>query len=191
MTGSSQCYTVFPTAIGSCALVWHDAGILWVQLPDESVAATRRRVQARFPEAVEVDPTSAPVKDDTTHITRAVAGAVADIQALLDGQPRDLSHLPLDMQQTPAFHRRVYEMTRAIGPGSVSTYGDVARAVGSPGAARAVGQALARNPFAIVVPCHRVLAAGHRPGGFSAPGGIVTKSKMLEIEQAPLGLKGL
>jgi methylated-DNA-[protein]-cysteine S-methyltransferase len=91
------------------------------------------------------------------------------------------------MAAVPEFHRRVYELTRAIPPGQVLTYGEVAARLGEPGAARAVGQALGRNPFAPVIPCHRVLAAGGKPGGFSAEGGAVTKLRMLEIEGAPLG----
>jgi methylated-DNA-[protein]-cysteine S-methyltransferase len=98
-----------------------------------------------------------------------------------------LLDLPLDMEGVPPFHRRVYELARAIPPGEVLTYGEVARRLGDPGASRAVGQALGHNPYAPVVPCHRVLAAGGRSGGFSAEGGAATKLKMLEIERARFG----
>jgi methylated-DNA-[protein]-cysteine S-methyltransferase len=110
--------------------------------------------------------------------------AITRIQALLTGARDDLADLPLALEGVPEFHRQVYAVARAIPPGEVLTYGEVARRIGEPGAARAVGQALGRNPFAPVVPCHRVLAAGGRSGGFSAEGGAATKLKMLEIEQA-------
>jgi len=108
------------------------------------------------------------------------------IVALLRGEPSDLSAIVIDMDQLPAFHRRVYEAARTIPPGMTLSYGDIAARVGAPGAARAVGQALGRNPFPIVVPCHRVLAAGGKIGGFSAQGGIATKHRMLAIEGAQL-----
>ena len=113
--------------------------------------------------------------------------AIARVQALLAGARDDLCDLPLEMDGVPPFHQRVYEITRAIPPGEVLTYGEVARRIGEPGAARAVGQALGKNPFAPVVPCHRVLAAGGKSGGFSAEGGADTKLRMLEIERARLG----
>ncbi|RZJ10583.1 MAG: MGMT family protein, partial [Haliea sp.] len=99
----------------------------------------------------------------------------------------DLSDIPLDMAGVPPFHRRVYEIARAIPPGRVLTYGEVAQRLGEPGAARAVGQALGHNPFAPVIPCHRVLAANRQGGGFSAGGGVSTKLRMLEIERAQFG----
>jgi methylated-DNA-[protein]-cysteine S-methyltransferase len=116
-----------------------------------------------------------------------VQAAVVRVQRLLEGARDDLCDLPLDLATVPEFHRRVYEVARAIPPGEVLTYGEVARRLGDPGASRAVGQALGANPFAPVVPCHRVLAAGGRSGGFSAEGGALTKLKMLEIEGARLG----
>src|SRR5262249_61450420 len=96
----------------------------------------------------------------------------------------------LDRTGVPAFRRRVYEAARTIPPGQTLSYGEVAACAGSPGAARAVGQALGKNPFAIVVPCHRVLAAGGRVGGFSAQGGIATKLRLLALQSAPDGREG-
>jgi methylated-DNA-[protein]-cysteine S-methyltransferase len=116
----------------------------------------------------------------------AIQQAVDRIVALLRGEASDLSEIALDMDDVPAFHRRVYEMARTIPPGMTLSYGDIAARIGAPGAARAVGQALGRNPFPIVVPCHRVLAAGGKIGGFSAQGGIATKRRMLTIEDAPM-----
>jgi methylated-DNA-[protein]-cysteine S-methyltransferase len=123
--------------------------------------------------------------DDGRTLPPAIERAVADIVALLDGEKRDLSGIPLDDGDVDEFRRRVYAATRDIGPGETKTYGEIARAIGDPGAARAVGAALGANPFPIVIPCHRVLAADGALHGFSAPGGIATKRRMLEIERAP------
>jgi methylated-DNA-[protein]-cysteine S-methyltransferase len=109
---------------------------------------------------------------------------VAEIQRLLAGERRDLSSAALDMSAVPEFDRRVYIETRSIAPGQTLTYGDIATRLGDVGLSRAVGQALGRNPFPIIIPCHRVLAAGGKTGGFSAPGGTDTKRRLLEIEGA-------
>ena len=166
---------IFPTAIGACALAWSEGALVTVQLPEQSAAAMRARMQQRHPGLDEAEPPP------------FAQQAIQRIRALLAGERDDLADLPLDMSGLPAFHRQVYEIARAIPPGRVRTYGEIARELGDPGAARAVGQALGANPFAPVVPCHRVLAAGGRSGGFSAEGGTATKLKMLEIERAQLG----
>lgn len=166
---------VFATAIGWCGIAWNEIGLAGVQLPAGDEEATRAFMRARFPSAPD-EP--AP---------RNVQMAIARIQALLQGEPDALLDLPLDMSGVQPFHRRVYEITRAIPPGQTLTYGEVAARLGEPGAARAVGQALGHNPFAPVVPCHRVLAARSGAGGFSAEGGIATKLRMLQIEKAQLG----
>jgi methylated-DNA-[protein]-cysteine S-methyltransferase len=113
-----------------------------------------------------------------------VQGAIDDIVALLRGEPRDLSAVALDMAGVPPFDRRVYAVARTIAPGATLTYGDIAARLDAPDQARAVGEALGQNPFAIIVPCHRVLAASGKAGGFSAPGGIATKLRLLSIEGA-------
>jgi methylated-DNA-[protein]-cysteine S-methyltransferase len=117
----------------------------------------------------------------------AAQHAVDGVVALLSGAAVDLSAVPLDMERVPAFERRVYEVARTIPPGQTLTYGEVAARLGDPGAAREVGQALGRNPFAVIVPCHRVVAAGGKTGGFSATGGVTTKLRLLEIERARMG----
>lgn len=164
-------FSLFQTSIGRCALVFGDEAIATVCLPDNDPDATRRRVLRHFPAACEATPTA--VAHD----------AITRIVSLLAGRPSDLSPIPLDMSDVPPFHRRVYEVTRQIPPGATLSYGEVARRLGAPGAARAVGQALGRNPFAIVVPCHRVLAAHGKIGGFTATGGTETKRRMLAIER--------
>jgi O-6-methylguanine DNA methyltransferase len=162
----------FDTAIGRCGIAWSGQGIVGVQLPERSDRQTRARLLRRFPDMQETQPPS--------HVQRAIGGIVA----LLEGQPSDLSPIALDMDGVPPFHRRVYEVARAIAPGATRSYGDIAARLGEPGEARAVGEALAQNPFPIIVPCHRVLAAGGKVGGFSANGGIATKLRLLSIEGA-------
>jgi len=168
-------FTLFDTAIGACAIAWDASGIVGVMLPEANERTTRTRLARRFPDAHE-QATPPP------EVQRAIDGIIA----LLRGEAIDLRDIALDLTHLPLFNRRVYEIARRIPPGQTSTYGDIARQLGEPGAARAVGKALGENPFPIVVPCHRVLAAGHQPGGFSAPGGVSTKLRLLLIERARL-----
>jgi len=169
---SARGFALFDTEIGVCGIAWGERGIAATQLPEGDEARTRARLRRRFPGASE-QPTPA-----------AVRAAIRAVQALLRGEPIDLGAIELDDAALPEFDRRVYREARAIPPGETVTYGEIARRVGQPGAARAVGQALGRNPFAPVVPCHRVLAAGGRLGGFSARGGAEAKRRMLAIEGA-------
>lgn len=164
--------TLFDTPLGLCGLAWGPQGIRALQLPEASEDLTWTRLRGSFPQAER----SAPPE--------AVRQAIEAIAELLNGKARDLQEISLDMDRVPAFHRRVYEAAREILPGQTLTYGQLAARLGQPGSARAVGQALGRNPFPIIVPCHRILAAGGRPGGFSAPGGLATKFQLLAIEGA-------
>ena len=169
-------FTVFDTPVGGCALVWGERGLLvGVLLPEASDAATRSRVRRRYAGAQEAAP------------TLELQQVIERIRALLNGARDDLADIALDLSAVPPFHRRVYELARAIRPGSTRSYGEIATELGEPHAARAGGQALGANPFPIIVPCHRVLAAGAKAGGFSAPGGTRTKLRLLEIDGAPLG----
>jgi methylated-DNA-[protein]-cysteine S-methyltransferase len=163
---------LFDTAIGQCGIGWGPHGIRTVLLPASKPNATKARLLKRCPGAEETAP--------PPEIARAIQG----IQALLEGEKRDLAEIALDMTGVPEFNIRVYEIARAIPPGETLTYGEIAKRLGDPLLARDVGQALGQNPFAPVVPCHRVLAAGGKMGGFSAPGGVNTKRRMLEIEGA-------
>jgi methylated-DNA-[protein]-cysteine S-methyltransferase len=165
-------FALFDTALGRCAVAWGGRGLAGVLLPESRERDTRANVLHRFPDACE-----APPPPD-------VQGALDGIVAVLRGEVRDLSAVALDMDRVPPFHRRVYEVARTIPPGATLSYGEIASRLGARGASRAVGQALGRNPFAIVVPCHRVLAAGGKVGGFSANGGITTKLRLLSIEGA-------
>src|SRR5215831_19069724 len=170
---ADQAFTLFDTPIGRCAIAWGASGVVSVQLPSARELQTRAHLLQRFPEARELPPTP------------EVQRAVECIAAVLRGEASDLSNIALDMDGVPPFHRRVYELARSIPPGETISYGEIAAKLGAPGSARAVGQALGRNPFAIIVPCHRVLAAGGKVGGFSAVGGITTKLRLLAIEGAP------
>jgi len=165
-------FALFDTAIGRCAIAWGEGGVIGVKLPERSDAALRARIGRQHPDALEANPPP------------GIDAAISDIRRLMDGHRQDLSAIALDMSDVPEFERRVYAEARSIPPGETLTYGDIATRLGDVALSRAVGQALGRNPFAIVVPCHRVLAAGGKSGGFSAVGGVDTKRRILEIEGA-------
>ena len=165
-------YTHFDTALGRCAIAWGPAGIVAVELPGRDDAATLRRIRRARPDAVTGDPPP------------DVAAAIERIAGVLAGASDDLVGVRVDLSGVPEFNRRVYAAARAIPPGSTRSYGELADAIGERGGAQAVGQALGRNPVPIVVPCHRVLAADGSLRGFSAPGGLDTKRRMLELEGA-------
>lgn len=169
---STLSYSLFDTPIGPCAVVWGDKGIRGVLLPEPDAERTRARLLKRFPAAMETGPPP------------EIAAAIEAMTALLRGEPRDLTGIRLDTEGQDPFHRRACEAARAIPPGQTRTYGQLAAQLGEPHGAQAVGQAMGKNPFPIIVPCHRVVAAGGKSGGFSAPGGARTKLKMLEIEGA-------
>jgi methylated-DNA-[protein]-cysteine S-methyltransferase len=172
---TSAAFTLFESPIGDCAVVWGERGLVGVYLPQADPHATRARIRRRFEGAIEAPPPA--------DIQRAIDA----IGELLRGGDNDLRSVNLDMSRLPAFNQQVYAIARSIPPGRTRTYGELAAELGDPLLARAVGQALGANPFPIVVPCHRVMAAGGKAGGFSAPGGLATKLKLLEIERAPLG----
>lgn len=169
---TTQGFALFDTVIGRCGLAWGDRGLIGVQLPEATPGAAWARLRKRFPDAVEVEPPP------------EIEVVIDRIRHLLAGGRDDLADIVLDLEGQSAFHLRVYAIARAIPPGDTSTYGEVARAMGEPGAARAVGKALGENPWPIVVPCHRVLGSSGSMGGFSAPGGSATKARLLTIEKA-------
>lgn len=156
----------FDTAIGPCAIAWRGEAVARFALPGPDPA--RRMTDAhRLP----------------VPATGPRAAAISRIRAHLDGELDDLRSIPVDLTGLPEFHRAVYAVTRAIDPGRTLSYGEVAERTRNPGAAQAVGQALGRNPIPLIIPCHRVLAADHALHGFSAPGGIETKQRLLAIER--------
>ncbi|MBI1197810.1 MAG: methylated-DNA--[protein]-cysteine S-methyltransferase [Phenylobacterium sp.] len=165
-------YALFDTAIGFAGIAWNDAGLVACHLPERDAETARRGFLRRFPEASEAE------------VPVALATTVENIRALMRGEKATFEDTPLDLSRTPAFHAKVYEIARAIPPGETLTYGQIAEKLGDKLLARDVGAALGKNPWPIVVPCHRVTAAGGKPGGFSARGGVNTKLKLLAIEGA-------
>jgi methylated-DNA-[protein]-cysteine S-methyltransferase len=163
-------YTIFDTAIGRCGIAWGDLGIIGVQLPEVREIDTRKRLFHLYPEARELRP---PIN---------VEAAIEGIAMLLRGGASDLSDVTLDMTGIPAFSQRVYAFARSIPRGESRTYADVASALRASGAIHSVAQAIARNPFMIIVPCHRVLEAGHYADNISPNGGVISKRRLLSIE---------
>jgi len=168
----SYSFAIFDSAIGACGIVWNARGVAGVQIHDGTEAATRSRLLRRFAGAQEAKPPA--------HVQQAIDGVVA----LLRGEKRDLNDVTIDTEDLPELNRRVYVIARTIPPGSTLTYGEIAERLGDKLLAREVGQALGQNPIPLIVPCHRVLAAGGKTGGFSAPGGVVSKLRLLTIEGA-------
>jgi len=166
---------LFDTAVGRCGIAWNAHGVIGVQLPERHDGATRTRLGRRFPDAHEAA------------LPSHIAQVIADIVALLCGEKRDFSAVALDMDGVPEFHQKVYAVARTIPAGATLTYGDIATRLGDRTVAREVGEAMGQNPFPIIVPCHRVLAAGGKVGGFSAAGGVTTKLRLLDIEGAQVG----
>ncbi|MBY0532731.1 MAG: methylated-DNA--[protein]-cysteine S-methyltransferase [Xanthobacteraceae bacterium] len=164
-------FAIFDTALGHCGITWTSRGIAGVDLPAGSEEKTRARLKKRFPEAQEAGP--------APDIQKIVDGVVA----LIAGEKIDFSDVALDHAPLPEFSKRVYEIVRTIPIGHTLTYGDIAKKLGDVSLSREVGQAMGRNPTPIIMPCHRVVAASGKTGGFSAPGGIDTKMKLLSIER--------
>jgi methylated-DNA-[protein]-cysteine S-methyltransferase len=172
---SAQEFALFDTAIGQCGIIWGAGGIVGVQLPERHEGATRARLLRRYPSARETSPPT------------RVQQVIDNIAGLLRGEKRDLSDAALDMEGVTQFQRSVYAVARAIPAGATLSYGEIAAQLGDRSAAREVGEAMGQNPFPLIVPCHRVLAAGGKVGGFSAAGGITTKLRLLDIEGAQVG----
>lgn len=169
---SGRGYTIFDTMIGRCGIAWCHAGIVGVQLPEAREIETRRRLYQLYPEAREQRP------------PLSVEVAIEGIVALLRGQPGDLSDVALDLTGIHAFNQRVYRLAQAVPRGETRTYGEIAAGLGVSGAVHSVAQALARNPFVIIVPCHRVLEAGSYADRMSPHGGSISKRRLLSIEGA-------
>jgi len=165
-------YTIFNTGVGRCGIAWSDAGIVGVQLPEAREIETRKRLYKLYPDAREQRPPP------------DMEAAIEGIVALLRGEPADLSDVALDLSGVAAFHTRVYAFTRSIPRGETITYGEIASKLRLSGAVRSVAQALARNPFVIIVPCHRVLEAGGYADRISPHGGAISKRRLLSIEGA-------
>ncbi len=191
-------FTLFATAFGTCGLAWSTRGLIAVQLPEADEARTRARLQRRLATRASA-PASLPANAQRSAPSSTAPGearaAIASIVALFaaDGPAQahaderarahaSLQVLTLDDADQPALYRRIHALVRAIPPGSTRTYGEIARDLGDIALARAVGQAMGRNPWPIIVPCHRVLGSDGALTGFSAHGGVATKRRMLAIE---------
>jgi len=161
-------YALFDTTLGRCAIAWGERGIACVELPGRDDDATVRRIRRALPDAIEM---AAP-----EHISQAIAA----IQRLLAGEPEDLADVVVDLDGVPDFHRRVYDAARAIRPGETRSYGDIARTLGEPGAAQAVGRALGSNPIPFIIPCHRVVGSSGSLTGYAF--GLPFKRRVLEQE---------
>jgi methylated-DNA-[protein]-cysteine S-methyltransferase len=162
-------YCLFDTAIGPCGLAWNEHGVTRLQLPESDRGATEKRLSAGAAKASHAMPP-------------AIDQLITDIQNYMSGHGVDFASVAVDLTDIEAFERKVYAAARSIPWGRTLSYGELARQIGSPGAARAVGQALSHNPVPIIIPCHRILAKGRRIGGFSAHGGAVTKERLLALE---------
>ena len=165
-------YAIFDTGLGRCGIAWSDLGVMGVQLPEAREIDTRKRLFQLYPEARELRP--------PPNVEIALEG----IKALLRGGDSDLSEVALDMTGIPDFNQRVYAFTRTIPRGETRIYAEVAGALRASGAVYSVAQAIARNPFMIIVPCHRVLEAGHYADQISPNGGAISKRRLLSIEGA-------
>jgi methylated-DNA-[protein]-cysteine S-methyltransferase len=163
-------YCLFDTAIGAAGVAWSADGITRLQLPEAGRAATERRLRGRSASTAESQPPP------------QIARAIDAVQKYMEGEHIDFSGIKLDLTGVGPFHRSIYEALCRVGWGETTTYGALALQVGDPGASRAVGQAMGRNPIPVIIPCHRVLASGGKPGGFSAYGGAVTKQRLLALE---------
>ena len=169
---SGRGYTIFDTSVGRCGIAWGDLGVLGVQLPEAREIETRRRLFQLFPDARELRPSP------------DIQSAIEGIVALLRGKAADFSEVRLDMTGIPPFNARVYDFTRSIPRGETMTYGEVAARLGASGAVQSVAQAISKNPFMVIVPCHRVLEAGGYADRISAYGGSISKRRLLSIEGA-------
>jgi methylated-DNA-[protein]-cysteine S-methyltransferase len=172
-------YFIFETATGFCGIAWNDAGITRVQLPARSAEIAERRLLRRAPGAEPGMPTP------------MVSEAVAAVKRYFEGNETDFSRLTLDLGGQDEFFKRVYAAARRVKWGHTTTYGTLAKELGGgPETARDIGQAMAKNPIPLIIPCHRVLAAGGKIGGFSAPGGTAAKTRMLGLEGVQLKALG-
>jgi methylated-DNA-[protein]-cysteine S-methyltransferase len=162
-------YCLFDTAIGACGVAWSERGLTRLQLPESDRTATERRLRASAAKPTQATPAE-------------IDQLIANIQRYMTGRCVDFAAVAIDLTGVGPFQRKVYEAARFVTWGQTVSYGELARQTSSPGAARAVGQALSRNPVPIIIPCHRVLAKDHRIGGFSAHGGTFAKERLLALE---------
>ena len=176
MISAAMPHTLFSTTLGTCGLAWNDTGLTGFQLPDADVARTESLLAAK----ARTKPADVPRPEWVRRL-------IERVQAHLEGKVQDFSDVPLDWSRVSDFQQAVYRHAQAIKPGFKKSYGEIAKAMALGNeAASAVGVALATNPWPLIVPCHRVVSATDKMTGFSAPGGILTKTRLLAIEGAEL-----
>jgi methylated-DNA-[protein]-cysteine S-methyltransferase len=169
-------HTLFPTAFGTCGVAWDEHCVLGFQLPEADVETTERHLAARARSKVATEP-----RPDW------LRRLIERVQAHLEGRLQDFADVPFDWSLVSDFQQAVYLHALAIKPGYKQSYGEIARAMALGNeAARAVGVALATNLWPLLVPCHRVVSAGDKMTGFSGPGGVRTKTRLLALEGAEL-----
>jgi methylated-DNA-[protein]-cysteine S-methyltransferase len=173
--GEAMHHCLFDTDLGVCGVAWSERGVTRFQLPEADRRATERRLTLRSPNSTAKAPPP------------PIAQAIADVQRYMAGERVDFSAIALDLTGVAPFYLEIYAAARRVGWGETATYGELARQASAPGAARAVGQAMARNPVAVIIPCHRILASGNKVGGFSAFGGTVSKQRLLGLEGVRIG----
>ena len=173
--GGPGSYCLFDTDLGACGVAWSERGLVRFQLPEANRRATEKRLQLRAPNSSAKAP------------PRQIEAVITSVQRYMSGERVDFTPIALDLTGVAPFYAEIYAAARRVGWGETATYGDLARQAGVPGAARAVGQAMSRNPVAVIIPCHRILASGNKVGGFSAFGGTVSKQRLLGLEGVRLG----
>jgi methylated-DNA-[protein]-cysteine S-methyltransferase len=173
--GEAMHHCLFDTDLGACGVAWSERGLTRFQLPEADKRATERRLTLRTPNSRATAPPA------------QIEKAIVDVQRYMAGERVDFSAIALDLTGVAPFYVEIYAAARRVGWGETATYGELARQAGAPGAARAVGQAMARNPVAVIIPCHRILASGNKVGGFSAFGGTVSKQRLLGLEGVRIG----
>lgn len=170
---AERSYHVFETAFGPCAIAWSVGGLTRVRLPEPDKTALAARLAA-----------NATAWDTALPLPEMAATAIDGITRYMAGLRVDFRSVKLDWGSVPGYNARIYRALARVPYGATTTYGALAQEIGKPNAARAVGMAMGRNPWPIVIPCHRVLASGAQLGGFSAPGGVATKMSLLRLEGA-------
>ncbi len=173
-------YHLFDTTIGTCGIAWSERGVVRFQLPDTEDGETEKKLKARVPGMAQAQRVE-------TGLPAAITDALAQLRRYFSGSKPDFSGIAVDIGHVGDFRRAIYDQLRMVRFGQTVTYGELAKRVGSgPEAAREVGQAMGSNPVPVIIPCHRVLAAGNKIGGFSAPGGTMTKERLLALEGVEL-----
>lgn len=174
-------YHLFDSAIGTCGIAWSERGVVRFQLPDTENGETEKKLKTRVPGLQDA-------KQADGELPAYISEAIAQLREYFEGEKTDFSGITIDLHHVGEFRHAIYDQLRMVGFGETVTYGELAKRIGAgPETAREVGQAMGSNPVPVIIPCHRVLAAGNKLGGFSAPGGTTTKERLLALEGVQIG----